>query len=163
MANMAIVTNVAYQVISPPDAKPKSFDPCRPSETDRSIISSSTMPPLSASQTLFYCHIQFFIIGASNSMLDKDVLGPGRYAELLEELKDKAEIALKIDVKAKGVLFPKGPSSLGQQLNKVKTTLREIGITVEVDSDSKTKQTPDLLQSVRTQERTLRVLRFSAS
>lgn len=69
-------------------------------------------------------------------MKDRTQWGPGRYAELLQVLKDKAT-ELKIDFKSRGV-FPSRPSSLGQQLNKLKTTLREFNITIEVNTDPKT-------------------------
>ena len=69
-------------------------------------------------------------------MKDRNVWGPGRYSTLLDDLKQKAE-SLGIDVKTKGA-FPKQPSHLGQLLNRVKTTLREIGITVEITTDTST-------------------------
>lgn len=69
-------------------------------------------------------------------MKDLQIWGPGKYRVLLDELRAKA-IGIGIDVNAKGA-FPKQPSNLGQRLNKVKTTLRELGIEIDVKTDTST-------------------------
>jgi hypothetical protein len=82
-------------------------------------------------------------------MLDKDVWGPGRYVELLEELKAKAEIALKIDVKAKGV-SQRDP--VASDNSSIRSRQRSGKSVLQSKLTQTPKQRPDLLQSVRTQE-----------
>ncbi len=62
--------------------------------------------------------------------------GPRPPRELLETLKAIAE-ELSIDTKSKGA-FPKQPNTLSRRLNEVKTSLREVGIVVEIATDSRT-------------------------
>jgi hypothetical protein len=62
--------------------------------------------------------------------------GPKPPRELLEALKLIAG-ELSIDTKSKGA-FPKQPNTLSRRLNEVKTSLREVGIVVEIATDSRT-------------------------
>jgi hypothetical protein len=62
--------------------------------------------------------------------------GPKPPRELLETLKAIAQ-ELSIDTKSKGA-FPKQPNTLSRRLNEVKTSLREVGIVVEIATDSRT-------------------------
>ena len=55
--------------------------------------------------------------------------------ELLEKLQAMAA-ELKLDTKAR--TWPKAPNSLSRRLNEVRTNLREIGITVEIETESRT-------------------------
>jgi hypothetical protein len=55
--------------------------------------------------------------------------------DLLERLQ-KIAVDLKLDTRAR--TWPKAPNSLSRRLNEVKTNLREVGIMVQIETDSKT-------------------------
>jgi hypothetical protein len=64
-----------------------------------------------------------------------DKWGPGALSELLEQLEGTAA---KLKLNTKSRTWPKAPHVLSRRLNEVKTNLREVGIIVELDTDSRT-------------------------